>query len=427
MTPAVLGHAISGRRDLPIPDWLFLAGAALAVIISFVALAAAWPKPRLQGPTVVRPVPLLERDETEVALGTLGVFLFVATLVACFAGPGNVADNFAPYVIFVLAWVGVPVLSVVLGPVGVALNPWRAIASVPPLAGRTARPLPAGVGVWPAVGALLVFLWLELGFFPFSQSAAWLGVFLIAYTVFLLAGCARFGRDAWLDAADFLTVYTRLAAGIAPLGPGVDADGTPGRFGWRRPLAPLTQIPWRPGLSAFVTTLLGSTTFDGFTESDAWRALIGDAGPGARLVWSTAGLVLACALVLALFRGACIWAARVGGKTTAEVEQAFTHTLVPIALAYAVAHYFSLLVLQGSIGLALLVGWNALRIPLTALSANTIWIVQVVAIVAGHVAGVVLAHDRAVAMFRRSRVVRGQWAMLVLMVVFTVGGLQVLS
>lgn len=106
-------------------------------------------------------------------------------------------------------------------------------------------------------------------------------------------------------------------------------------------------------------------------------------------------------------------------------------------LAYVVAHYFSFLLIEGQIGLARIsdpfgLGWNLFgtatwQVNLTVVSATTTWYAQVVAIVVGHVGGVVLAHDRAIALFDRSRALRTQYALLAVMVVFTASGLLILS
>jgi hypothetical protein len=111
---------------------------------------------------------------------------------------------------------------------------------------------------------------------------------------------------------------------------------------------------------------------------------------------------------------------------------------VPIAFAYLVAHYFSLFVLQGQFVIQLLsdpfgFGWNLVgtkdfRPDLTLLAPRTIWYVQVGALVVGHVLGLVLAHDRALRLFRSRRsALRAQYAMLGLMVLYTVGGMWILS
>jgi hypothetical protein len=126
------------------------------------------------------------------------------------------------------------------------------------------------------------------------------------------------------------------------------------------------------------------------------------------------------------------------GHSASELAGRFVHTLIPIAFAYALAHYFSLLVFQGQAGGYLisdplghgsdLFGTASIRINYKVVSTNTIWYVQVGALISGHVAGLVLAHDRAVAMYRKVEdATRSQYWMLVVMVGFTSLGLWLLS
>lgn len=116
----------------------------------------------------------------------------------------------------------------------------------------------------------------------------------------------------------------------------------------------------------------------------------------------------------------------------------FVHSLIPIALAYAVAHYFSLLAYQGpAMGYlvsdplghgANLFGTHDATIDYAIVSATGIWYVQVGALVLGHVGGLMLAHDRALVLYRDARdAVRSQAWMLVVMVGFTSLGLWLLS
>jgi len=103
-----------------------------------------------------------------------------------------------------------------------------------------------------------------------------------------------------------------------------------------------------------------------------------------------------------------------------------------------VAHYFSLLVFQSQTLVALAsdpfgtgadwFGTAHRPIDFQLVSANTIWAVQVTAIVIGHVLGLLLAHDRALQMAPGPRrAVQSRAAVLALMVVLTVGGLWSLS
>jgi hypothetical protein len=110
--------------------------------------------------------------------------------------------------------------------------------------------------------------------------------------------------------------------------------------------------------------------------------------------------------------------------------------LVPIALAYAVAHYFSLILFEGqqvisSVSDPFGLGWDLFgtrgyKINFF-LAPEAIWYIQVAAIVGGHLTGVVLAHDRALSDFPGASAVRSQYAMLVLMVCLTGLGLLILA
>jgi len=151
------------------------------------------------------------------------------------------------------------------------------------------------------------------------------------------------------------------------------------------------------------------------------------------------GLWIAIAVVCA------IWAAGVRGMplgglrvTRLELSRSFAHTLIPIAAAYLVAHYFSLLAYDGQDLWRLasdplgdgsdLFGGAGRSIDYSVVSATGIWYVQTFALVLGHVAALVLAHERALVVYGSAQAaVRSQIVMLVVMVLFTVLGLWLLS
>ena len=122
----------------------------------------------------------------------------------------------------------------------------------------------------------------------------------------------------------------------------------------------------------------------------------------------TVGLIGVVLIVAGLYRLGREGHAGVGGdcERVASCRRQFVHSLVPIALAYVVAHYCSVLVYQGQ-ALAYLVsdplgdGSDYLRDRRQDdrlrrhLAPTAIWYVQVGALVIGHAAGLVLAHDRA--------------------------------
>jgi hypothetical protein len=203
------------------------------------------------------------------------------------------------------------------------------------------------------------------------------------------------------------------------------------------------------GTVALLLVGIGSTAFDGAKEGPPFTGLVQDIqdalvslgasiGLGLELAF-VAGLLLAVAVVAAIWWGGVAGMPRAGLKLDrAGLSRRFAHALVPIAAAYVVAHYFSLLAYSGQDLWRLasdplgrgsdLFGGAGAGIDYSILSANAIWYVQVLALVAGHVAALALAHDRALVVYGSPKAAtRSQVVMLVLMVCFTCLGLWLLS
>ena len=436
-------HGLVGRADLPIPEWLFAWAAAIVLVISFAALAVLWREPRLED-APRRPLPgWLSRAVTSplVALvcGAAGVLLLMVVLWSGFEGEQLPANNFAPTFVYVIFFVGLVPVSVLFGDVFRAFNPWRAAArAVAWVATRAAGgPVPAPfsyperLGRWPAVAGLVLFAWLELasvdGDMPRNVAIA-----AAIYSAVTFGGMALYGVDAWIARGEAFSVYFNLFSRLSVW----EREGR--ELFTRPPLAGAPRLDPLPGTVAFVGVMIGGVTFDGASEGPLWN----DRGP--RIAgWfqdqlglsttlgieasATVGLLLAIALVLLFYR--------LGAKADAR---AFVHSLIPIAFAYVVAHYFSFLITQGQAIVALAsdplgrgddhfgtAGWG---VDYSVVSATAIWYVQVGVVVIGHVAGLVLAHDRALVLFEDpKRAARSQYWMLAVMVGFTSLALWLLS
>jgi len=436
-----------------VPAAYFFWGAAIALVASFVALGALWRRPLLEPHSAGRALPgplsrtILSRT-IRIALGALAAVLLVLIFVAALVGKANPNENVAPTFVWVIFWLGLVPVTVLLGNVWSALDPWRAIADATvwllERAGVEPRPLavyPERLGRLPAAALLFCFAALELAYKdPASPRALALAIGLYSYVTFF--GMAAYGRATWLDRGEAFSVYFGLLARVAPFA------AREGRVVLRWPFTGLAGAARTPGTLLFVSVMLGSVGFDGFSRTSAWQNLIADVqdpyvldrpelgqwlASGVNLL----GLVAAVAFVYLAYRGAVALSRHSVHGRESLVHQ-FVFSLVPIALVYAVAHYFSLLVIQGPFivplaGDPLGRGWDLLglatyvpsREPLTP---NAVWYVQVGALVAGHVAGLAVAHDRAVTLFReRGAALRSQVALLGLMVLYTVGGLWVLS
>lgn len=451
-----LAHGIGGIKDLPVPGWLFLFGGATVLVVSFLALGVLWTRPRLDPDEDARPLPqTLQRVILSPALRTLLQALAAGLLVLVWAaaafGTSSPGDNLAPTFVYVLFWLGLVPLVVLLGNVWAALNPWRAIADAGAWLWRrtgnewAVHEYPDWLGRWPATLLLFAFTVLELVYTD-PASPRVLAIAILIYTWVTWLGMLTFGRAAWLENGDGFSVYFELLARIAPFAVRERPSGR--EVVVRAPLAGLVPREERPGTIAFVAVMLGSVAFDGFSRASWWldrvvsiQAPIAADDPAladlVRMSLNFAGLVAAIALVAFAYLVAVRAAQAVVGRRV-SLAGVFLGSLIPIALVYAVAHYFSLLVIQSQFALPLLSdplgrGWDLLgtagiQPSPSSLSPNATWYVQVAALVLGHVAGLVVAHDRAVALVRSPRVAtRTQYAMLALMVFYTVGGMWLLS
>ncbi|MFD5410332.1 hypothetical protein [Streptomyces nojiriensis] len=423
-----LAHGIGSQHDLPISPFYAFAGAFAALFVSFLALGLLWSTSRFRGARSGLALPAaLQRVADAPALRTalrgLGLAAATAVLLHLLLGPDDPARNPAPGAVYVLLWVGLVPASLLLGPVWRLLNPLRTLYRLLSRAlprrgsGGRPRPLPARLGQWPAAAGLFGFTWLEL-VAPDPASTTTLLIALTTYATAQLLLAARFG-ERWFDDGDAFEVYSALLARLAPLGRRSD-----GRLVLRNPFHGLDATPERPGLVATVCVLLGSTAYDGFSDNPSWINVL-QTSPLGRIPTATLGLLGSIALVATLY---CLCAAAtrlVSGPHPGPLT-AFAHSLVPIALGYLIAHYFSLLVVEGTRTVSMALGTDNAPEPVPLLGPGGLAALQVVAVVTGHVLGVVAAHDRSVRLFPPAKAVAGQLPLFVLMITYTVGGLSLL-
>jgi len=398
--------------------------------------------PKLEETGAGRPLPLglqrlVEAPATTAILRAAGLLAALAVLLVAAVGPDPATSNFAPTWVYVWFWVGLVPASLLLGPVWKALNPLRALswieARMTGVKEEPERSLPAGLGYWPAAGGLAAFVWLELVYQDAAKPVTVL-IFLLLYGLVQLIGASYFGMR-WYERCDGFEVYSTLVGRLCPFGRRDD-----GRLVVRNPLRGLAGLEPGPGLVAVVAVLLGSTGFDGLSRPTAWTDLTQDASVISALLIGTAGLASAIAFVALTFYVAIAssrkFARSANDRSAHGLPGRFVHSLVPIVIGYTVAHYFSLLVFQGQAGYILasdplgggqnLFGTADWAINYTAVSTSVIALVQVGAIVIGHVVGVVSAHDRAVGVFSGRNKTRGQYSLLAVMVAYSVGGIALL-
>ena len=431
-----LAHGVGTRSDLPVPVSLAAIGAGMVLVISFGVLAVLWRGPRLSRDAGI-PLPqalakVADGSGTRTLLQSLTLTVGLLVCMIGYIGPADIMRNLAPWALFVTFWVGLVPASLLLGPIWRVLNPLRlvhdalaAMLRVDPQQG--VRRLPEAVGYWPAAASLAGYGWFEL-VYPRHAQPIPTATFITVYAVLHVTAAMIFGRR-WFERGDGFEVYSTLLGTLAPLA----RRHRDRALVLRAPLHGMDAMPGGPGLVGVVVALVGTTAYDGLSRTSWWWRTL----PPGRLV-NNIGLASAMLLIAAVFLlgTRSLTAPRVvtsgpGTAGSGPRAGAFAHTLVPIAAGYAIAHYFSLLMFDGQQTLILasdpfasglnLLGTTGRSIDYSVVSTSTIAIVQVAAIVLGHLVAAVGAHDRAVRLLPGKTAVRTQYPLVAAMVVLTMG------
>jgi hypothetical protein len=439
LTSDLLAHGIGGRTDLPVPgNYVFIA-AAVALLASFLVLALAWRTSRFRGDESGRPLPtwlasVIDSRITRSLVVALALLLAAwVTMAAVFGSDTLVNPTFGT--VYVLLWVGLVPTALLFGRIYRLCNPLRWLLRGIGTLTRTDLDrgifdYPRRLGYWPAAGLLLAFAWLELVDPATTLDLTSIRLWFAAVGSIVLVGAALYG-DTWFEHADPFEVYSSLAARLSPFGRRTD-----GVLVVRNPLNNLDGQPTEPGLAAVVSVLFGSTGFDSFKDSSRWLQFSQQFSTHGALVNSVA-LLAFCLIVLLTFTLASVATAGIGHLDRRKLPNQLAHSVVPIVLGYVTAHYLSYFVAVGittlqQLGDPLSRGWTLMS-WLDSADKYALYnhptglaVTKVVAVVTGHVLGVIAAHDRAVRLLPRRRALTGQLPMLLLMVGYTFAGLWLL-
>lgn len=465
-TSPASAHGFGQRYDLPIPLSFYVWGAGATVALSFVGFAL-----------FLRPEHGLLRTETKfhpkgrlvnavvLSARALAVGMLALVIVAGFFGNQDPIRNIAPVMIWIIFWVGLTVVSLLIGDLWVVINPWKTIFMVSESFYRCVRPdavlglgrrYPEWLSVWLAFLLFVLFAWMELVWSGKSVPAQ-LAAALLVYSGITWLGMFVFGRETWLKHGEVFTLVFGTFARFAPFAR--IRDGQTGICVRPPAVGLLEDRPLAVSMVALVIALLATVTFDGFLETPLWaqvdRAVLDMASEADSPFWVVLNLredqavqlvrtfaLLGCILLfMAAYAVVCWCTAAVSGvheTSTAIVGRRFVLTLVPISLAYHVAHYFSYLFGGGQYAIPLLSdplghGWNLFgtagyQVDIGLITPRLQWTVAVLAVVLGHVIAVYLSHVTALQVFRSRRATLfSQIPMVLLMVGYTMLSLWILS
>ena len=440
LTAPAWAHTSERSQVMLLPTELYVVGGA-AVVAASVVLVALLPLFQRQAPQSAE-IAMLRLSPPGTAIPSLlGLAVIVILVAAGFFGPPDPIANPLPGAVWTLWWTGLTILTIVFGNLWAAINPWTGLYDMMRPSGRPLIRYPPVLGQWPAVALFLTFAWFEL-VYPTPFDPVRLAAVVVAYVALTFAGLMLFGRP-WLEKAECFSVYFRMVSWLSPLQ--WSRRDNEFRLRFVLPGTALGRDDEGQVSGAFILLALSTVSFDGFMRTFFWAGQIGFnpleyPGRSALMVQNASGLV---AMFLCLALG--YWAAvALGRMLVPEVNKVtgLVCSIVPIALAYHLAHYLPGLpiglmqaakALSDPFGTGLdLLGAADLHPPASILMdhavAELVYRSQTAIIVMGHVIAVVAAHAMALRQTETARTaILGLLPLNLGMVFYTMFGLWLLS
>jgi hypothetical protein len=445
-------HAFDDRYDLPAPLSYFVTGATAAVGLSFVVAAAM---ARRAPPAASEPACTLALGPLLPALRFVGrvvsLLLFALVVIAGLIGTRDPMMNLAPTTVWIIWWVGLTQLVACVGNIWPAIDPWGTLFGMMDTLARRLGfkkgialgwTYPQSVGAWPAVALLLAWCWFEV---VYAQGTVphRIAFVAIGWSAVTLGGMVCFGRESWQQNADVFAIYFATIGRFAPAARGPDGRSiivrAPGR-------GLITADSGSIAMAGFVIAMLSTVLFDGLLGGETWpfvqqkiTRLLPWLFDSSGYIVGTIGLAGVWLVFFGLYGLSCkVTAVLAGKRPAAAIVRAFALTLVPIAIAYNIAHYFSALLVQGQHLIPLLSDpfgfqWNLIGTAtytpdIGIIDARVTWYLAIGAIVTGHVIAIWLAHRIALREFGTPRkAVIASVPLTMLMLLYTAISLSVIA
>ena len=404
----IFHHGIGSVGDLPIPFETVLNVSAWVIILTFVFLKISWKKSVLVQKEVIV-------EQRQPWLGKIfGVFILSLLILPGLIGNEEAKTSITPLIIWVFLWIGVPVLGLVFGDIYSKFNPLSIIPS----------PEKKPSTVWFAAALFLGLTWFELVWRK-PGNPTHIGIVFIL--LMLITTVTRIIFSKASIEVDPLHLLHHLYAKL--------------RFTLSKPiyknmLENIANLSNFKGMEYFILLMIGTVTYDGLRGTTFWYNLFGSSTLD--ITFSTFAFFGINIVIIGSYRFACWFALKVSGEKQDlnNISLLFGHTMLPIAFAYHVTHYLSLLLYESQTILYRLndpygIGWNLFGIDEVTinyfLTPVALWGIQVFVTLAGHMLSVVLAHDLAIKLFGHQQSDKTQYIFLLITVGLTLQALFVLS
>ena len=404
----LINHGIGSVGDLPIPFDTVLNISGLVIVLTFVFLKVSWKE------SIFIKKEIFVTYKQPLIGKVFGWFLLSLLILPGLIGNENANTSITPLIIWVFFWIGVPVLGLFFGDVYAKFNPldiYRAPNSNPK-------------SVYIATALFLGLTWFELVWNK-PGNPTHIGVVFLVLLLITITSKFFLQKDSIeVDPLHLLHhLYSKLRLTISkPV--------------LKNMLENISNLSNLKGMEYFILLMIGTVTYDGLRGTTYWRNLFGSSVLD--IGFSTLAFLSINLVVILSYRFACWFAIKVSGerKNLNEVSLLFGHTMLPIAFAYHVTHYLSLLLYESQSLIFRLndpygLGWNLFNVNEVSinyfLSPITLWTIQVFVTLAGHMLSVVLAHDLAVKLFGHQQSDKTQYVFLLITVGLTLQALFVLS
>jgi hypothetical protein len=444
-------HAFAERYDLPLPLGLYLAAAGMAVALSFLGSFLLMRPGQTHRLWLDIPVSRASAKLARFLFRAAALALLAAVLLAGAIGPQSPTQNLATVFIWVIWWVGFTLFTALVVDLWSAANPFRAVVDqILRIGGQSpqVRPLPAAAR-WFSVAGLVCIAWLEL-VSDWSEDPRAMVLIVATYLAFLVVGSVLAGSRGWFESADPLTRLFGLLGSMAPI------SAAEGRLRLRLPASGLVGVSVHTAGAVFIICLIAVVLFDGLAETPLWASLLDwvtrsqtlrpwlldlrGAGIDILKLIRTIGLLTMISVAVGLYFGLALvmWRTAHGAHSLRRIFTGFAASLLPIAVAYHLAHYVSYLALASQLMVPIGsdpfgLGWNLFgtvnhRIDLGVIDARGVWWIAAAALVTGHALSVFVSHAEALRLFPDHRLaIRSQLPMMVFMVGLTSLSLWILA
>ena len=405
---ASLNHGVVNVGDLPIPFDIVLNSSALVVLLTFVYLKVSWKE------SIITPRQEVFNDKQNFIGKLFGIIILFLLVAPGIFGNESSKTSVAPLILWVFLWIGVPVLGLLFGDIYSKFNPLNLFSL------KSDKP----ESVYFACVLFIGLTWFEL---VWSRPGNPLNIAVVLITLFICVNLLRYFLKKSLIEVDPLLLLHYLYSKLKLFN---------SRPYFRSLLDNIGNLARLRGIEYFVLLMIGTVTYDGLRETTFWYNQFGSRTDD--MGFSTMMFLIMNLGTILFYRFACFFAIKVGGSDLElnHVSNLFGHTMLPIAFAYHVTHYLTLLLFESQtffyrfndpIG----IGMNILNVQESTINyfvePLVIWGIQVAVTLLGHMLSVVLAHDLAVKLFGHQQSDKTQYIFLFITVALTLQALFVLS